>query len=265
MPGCGAGVVFHVEATSRVFEHKHGSRQCHTALRANPSSRSSRLSRTLTAKVPIAGETPSTSQPGGRAPAPGALGLVQAFINSFYDLEFEHGADLFATPASLSAWLSRSGLPTPGRLREADVRRAVTVREGLRALARGNGDGACRPDRDNLDRVIDARDRVNHAVDRLNDAARGATVEVRFTQAGPRFVAGGVSGLDRALGMVFASTAESMIAGSWSRLKICPGEHCGWAFYDHSRNLSGRWCSMAVCGGRAKARTHYRRQRERGR
>ena len=49
--------------------------------------------------------------------------------------------------------------------------------------------------------------------------------------------------------------------GSWARLKVCPGVDCGWVFYDHSRNNSSRWCSMAVCGGRTKARSHYRRRR----
>jgi predicted RNA-binding Zn ribbon-like protein len=32
-------------------------------------------------------------------------------------------------------------------------------------------------------------------------------------------------------------------------------------FFDNSRNQSGRWCSMSVCGGREKAKTHYRRRR----
>jgi predicted RNA-binding Zn ribbon-like protein len=62
-----------------------------------------------------------------------------------------------------------------------------------------------------------------------------------------------------ALGVLLAITAVAMADGTWSRLKVCPGEHCGWAFYDGSRNRSGRWCSMAVCGGRSKARAHYRR------
>jgi predicted RNA-binding Zn ribbon-like protein len=57
----------------------------------------------------------------------------------------------------------------------------------------------------------------------------------------------------------FAATA--IADGSWRRLKVCPGEDCGWAFYEHSRNRTGRWCSMAVCGGHAKARSHYRRLR----
>jgi predicted RNA-binding Zn ribbon-like protein len=64
---------------------------------------------------------------------------------------------------------------------------------------------------------------------------------------------------------LLAIALRAMIDGRWQRLKTCPGEHCGWVFYDHSRNNSGRWCSMAVCGGRTKARTHYqRRLRTRG-
>jgi predicted RNA-binding Zn ribbon-like protein len=51
-----------------------------------------------------------------------------------------------------------------------------------------------------------------------------------------------------------------MIDGSWLRFKACPGRGCGWAFYDHSRNQSARWCSMKVCGDREKARAYYQRK-----
>lgn len=50
-----------------------------------------------------------------------------------------------------------------------------------------------------------------------------------------------------------AGTVEDLLtsptAGS---VGVCPGEGCGWLFVDprHRR----RWCSMAVCGNRAKAR-----------
>ena len=44
------------------------------------------------------------------------------------------------------------------------------------------------------------------------------------------------------------------------RLKICP--NCEWLFLDRSRNRSRAWCDMAVCGNRAKANRHYRRNRE---
>ena len=190
-------------------------------------------------------------QPGGRLPAPGELVLVQAFINSHFDLEYDRGADLLATPAALMRWLKRRDLLTPGRLLdEVDVRRAVSVRERLRALARAN--------------CAEPGHRDYEALAALDAAARGVPIEIRFADGGPRLVPGGGSGLDRAFGLVLGITARAMIDRTWMRLKVCPGEHCGWAFYDHSRNQSGRWCSMAICGGRAKARAHYKRIREKG-
>ena len=183
-------------------------------------------------------------QPGARPPAPGPLALVQAFINSHYDLEVDHGADLFGTPAALRAWLHGHGLPAPARLTERDRRRAVELREGLRALAASPGDAA--------------------AIRRVNRAAAGAAVELRFAADGPTWVPVGGGALDRGLGIVLAQAAEAIATGTWARLKVCPGEDCGWVFYDSSRNRSGRWCSMAVCGGRAKARAHYQRRRGAG-
>jgi predicted RNA-binding Zn ribbon-like protein len=43
------------------------------------------------------------------------------------------------------------------------------------------------------------------------------------------------------------------------RIKQCGGEHCGWVFFDTTKNRSRRWCEMSVCGNRAKAKAHYRR------
>lgn len=200
----------------------------------------------------------SLPQPGAREPAPGELALVQSFINSHYDLEFEHGADLLATPAALERWLSRRALlgsePGAPALTEGGVSRAIAVREGLRALARTNGGHGPTP----------TKFAAASALAELNQAARGATIEVRFGDGGPRFICGPGAALDRALALLLAIAARAMIDGSWGRLKICPGDDCGWAFFDHSRNQSGRWCSMAVCGGRAKARAHYRRRRGEG-
>ncbi|MUK90713.1 hypothetical protein GMD78_20365 [Ornithinibacillus sp. L9] len=42
-----------------------------------------------------------------------------------------------------------------------------------------------------------------------------------------------------------------------SRVKKCEGDPCGWLFLDTSRNRSRRWCSMADCGNRAKAKRFY--------
>jgi predicted RNA-binding Zn ribbon-like protein len=197
----------------------------------------------------IDGAGRASLQPGGRSPAPGALALVQAFVNTHYDLEIEHGAELLATPAALDRWLRGHGLlaDPPGRLTGADLGRALAVRESLRALARLNSH--------------DGGENVDAAHAALNQAARGAASEVRFGVDGPRFTLSERGGIDAAFGVLLAITAGAMFDGGWSRLKTCPGADCGWVFYDHSRNRSGRWCSMSVCGGRAKARTHYLRHR----
>ena len=67
--------------------------------------------------------------------------------------------------------------------------------------------------------------------------------------------------LDAALALIATIVAVAQINGRWSRLKACSGEHCGWAFYDHSRNQAGSWCAMSVCGSRAKARDYRRRNK----
>ena len=46
-----------------------------------------------------------------------------------------------------------------------------------------------------------------------------------------------------------------------SRVKMCPGENCGWLFIDETRNARRRWCSMETCGNRAKASRHYHRRK----
>src|SRR4051812_37474339 len=78
-------------------------------------------------------------QPGGRSPAPGRLSLVQAFVNTSYDLEAGTGEELLGSPEELRSWLCRRGLlGADARVGVADLRRALDVREGLRALAFAN-------------------------------------------------------------------------------------------------------------------------------
>jgi predicted RNA-binding Zn ribbon-like protein len=181
---------------------------------------------------------------------------VQAFVNTHFDLVHEHGAEVLRSPAALGHWLREAGLSagglSPG---EPDLVRALTAREALRDLARSGRAGS--------GRAGPGRAGAGHgqpALRRLDAVAAGTRVEVRFDGTGPRFSAAPEAGVDGAIGCLLAITALAIADGSWSRLKVCPGDHCGWAFYDHSRNRTGRWCSMAVCGGRAKAKRHYRRR-----
>jgi predicted RNA-binding Zn ribbon-like protein len=184
-------------------------------------------------------------QPGGRRPAPGTLALVQAFVNTHYDLAGERGGEVLVTVEALHEWLGARQLAAPReRLDERDLDRAVAVREGLRALTFANND-----------QDLDVR-----AVDAMRRASATATTAIRIEPDGPRFGAGADAGIDGVIGVLLGITACAMIDGRWSRLKACPGRGCGWAFYDHSRNQSARWCAMKVCGDREKARAYYQRK-----
>lgn len=70
--------------------------------------------------------------------------------------------------------------------------------------------------------------------------------------------------LDRPLWPILRSAAELLVSGELGSLRECDSSTCSWLFLDRSRNRRRRWCDMATCGNRAKARRHYRRQRGSG-
>jgi predicted RNA-binding Zn ribbon-like protein len=175
-------------------------------------------------------------QPGGREPAPGELGLLQAFLNTHYDLE-SHGGEVLSGPDELRSWLAgRRLIAADAPVSAGDVARVIAIRETLRDLIGGRADHAAL-------------------------AELQATVRIRLEPGRPRLEPTERETIDGAIAGLIAIVATEMLGDRWSRLKVCPGVECGWAFYDHSRNRSGRWCSMSICGGRAKARAHYRRRR----
>jgi predicted RNA-binding Zn ribbon-like protein len=67
--------------------------------------------------------------------------------------------------------------------------------------------------------------------------------------------------LERPLWYIVQSAATLLTIGRLDRIRQCNDDHCGWLFFDVSKNRSRRWCSMKDCGNRAKARRHYRKTR----
>jgi predicted RNA-binding Zn ribbon-like protein len=172
--------------------------------------------------------------------APGELEVVRLFVNT---VDLEDGADELADPAALGAWLERHGLGRAGGVTPADLHAARRLREAIRTLLlEGSG--------------LHAR---KEAALTLTQAADRARLGLRFESAGTARLEPAASGVAGALARLVAIVAAAMADGTWGRLKACPADRCGWAFYDHARNRSRRWCSMAVCGNRTKARSYRRR------
>jgi predicted RNA-binding Zn ribbon-like protein len=186
------------------------------------------------------------TQPAGRPPAPGRLAYVQAFLNTFWDLDGD-GSEVWASPDAYGAWLRARGFG--GSPTAADLRQALDLREALRALCLANHDFADAPD------ALAVLDRIARAV-----APTAALTPSLSTGALDPVGDGPDAACALALAIVFAARAD----GSFRRVKACPHAHCGWAFYDFSRNRSGQWCSMRICGNRTKGETFRRRHARHG-
>jgi predicted RNA-binding Zn ribbon-like protein len=175
--------------------------------------------------------------------APGALSLVQRFVNS---VDLESGEDELTSPEMLRDWLAERGLMDAGdRATTADLKRAVDVREGLRALLLQNSGMPHDPER----------------VERLDTAVARAGLRVRFRAGAEPALEPDRGGVDGALGRLMAIVAGAVEDGAWTRLKACHRDPCFWAFYDRSKNRSGRWCKMEACGNIEKARAFRERHR----
>lgn len=53
--------------------------------------------------------------------------------------------------------------------------------------------------------------------------------------------------------------SDLLCHSSLSLIKKCENPNCILYFYDISKNHTRRWCSMNVCGNRAKVAAHYKR------
>jgi predicted RNA-binding Zn ribbon-like protein len=66
---------------------------------------------------------------------------------------------------------------------------------------------------------------------------------------------------DRALAVRAILAWDALAKTSARRLRPCANDECRLFLIDRSRAGTARWCSMAICGNRMKARRHYQKAR----
>jgi predicted RNA-binding Zn ribbon-like protein len=179
--------------------------------------------------------------------APGRLEIVRSFINT---ADIETGADELATTEGLERWIAQqdlvSGPLLPPECHGQELETAVALREALRALCLANN--GMTPDHDARTALVAATDSLHlHLTARFG---ADGMISLEPDEAGVR------QALAEVLTIVFAALHD----GNWHRLKACADDTCQFAFYDHSKNHSGHWCTMAECGNRAKVRNYRARQ-----
>jgi predicted RNA-binding Zn ribbon-like protein len=67
--------------------------------------------------------------------------------------------------------------------------------------------------------------------------------------------------VETVLGPITLSALALLTNADLSRIKQCGGDHCGWLFFDTTKNKSRRWCEMEVCGNRAKQKRYQKKQK----
>lgn len=63
------------------------------------------------------------------------------------------------------------------------------------------------------------------------------------------------------LGPLAGAVGDLLVRGERARVRRCEGARCTLWFFDGSRPNRRRWCSMALCGNRAKVAAHRARSR----
>jgi predicted RNA-binding Zn ribbon-like protein len=171
-----------------------------------------------------------------REKATGDLGLVQAFVNT---VDLQDGPEELSDPNTLKAWLVAKGLLDGAQPVDAsDLKHAIALREAIRSVIGANSGSKVYP--------------VDIAT--LNEAAAASGLRMRFGVDGKPRLEPEATGVVGAMARIVAAMYAAMEGEDWWRLKLCSSQACRWAFYDRSKNHSSRWCAMASCGNREKAR-----------
>ena len=76
--------------------------------------------------------------------------------------------------------------------------------------------------------------------------------------------AAGLAGLPALIASLAAGILAATADGTWPRLKACTAHECRWVYYDRSPAGRSRWCTMSLCGSRAKMRAYRDRTRVHG-
>ncbi|MFF7158884.1 CGNR zinc finger domain-containing protein [Streptomyces sp. NPDC008139] len=182
-------------------------------------------------------------QPGERSPAPGPLRLVQDLVNT---VDLESGDDALRTPAELAAWAGERGIEGPG-FDPGGLADVLVLREALRDVCQAHAGVDVPP------ATLEALERL------LSRAPLHLTVDAEGAAAVRP--APGLTGPPALTARVAAAVASAVADGTWPRLKACAADTCRWVYYDRSPSGRSRWCTMAICGSRAKMRAYRSRTR----
>jgi predicted RNA-binding Zn ribbon-like protein len=187
------------------------------------------------------------------------------FLNSVAT-PVDQEVDWIRDGAGLLAWLEQAGMvpadalaalraqSTPAEL-DAVAAQARALREWFRVFVRTRkGRPLAASDLGELERLNRLLERDERYEELVADDAHGFALREKRRWRSPE-----------SLLMPIAQALTKLVCDEdFTYVKACEGPRCTLMFADHTRGHARRWCSMAICGNRAKAAAHRKRVKERG-
>jgi predicted RNA-binding Zn ribbon-like protein len=102
-------------------------------------------------------------------------------------------------------------------------------------------------------------------LDRINRALAAAPARIRLERRGDGYawqIQQPAPSAISLLAPVLWSMGDLLAGPQLQRVRQCANDKCLWLFLDDSKSGSRRWCSMSMCGNRAKAQRHYLKIRQ---
>jgi predicted RNA-binding Zn ribbon-like protein len=168
------------------------------------------------------------------------------FIRTLRRRDSDSAVEELPDAAALGAWLRQCGPVTPARVTAGDVAAAHRLREAVFALiaaGRGAGVRTCDP----------------AALELVNQVAAGPVPAPLLDAAGTvSWLA--VRPVSATLALIARDAVDLVASPAIDRVRECASHDCQALFLDSSRPASRRWCSMDVCGNRAKKEAIRARQ-----
>jgi predicted RNA-binding Zn ribbon-like protein len=194
-----------------------------------------------------------------------ALGLD--FLNSIAT-PVDEPVDWIGNGEGLLAWLEQAGLVPAAVLAQMRERTSPAVLDDLAAQARElrewfrgfvrarKGRPVAAHDLDDLEPLnrLLARDERHEAIVAAGEGS-GAALTLRAFRHW--------SSPETLLLPIAEAMAKTLCEEDFTHVKACEGPRCTLLFADHTRGHARRWCSMALCGNRAKVAAHRKRLKER--
>jgi predicted RNA-binding Zn ribbon-like protein len=192
----------------------------------------------------------------------GSLGLD--FLNTLAT-PVDTPVDWIDDGAGLLSWLEQAQLvpaktlkllrtqAMPGEF-DAVAAQARGLREWFRGFLRARTGRGLRPedlrDLGPLNRLLDRDEQFGQLVPRLTEGAFHLELKPHRRWRTPESL----------LLPICEEIARVLCSGDLEHVKACEGSTCTLLFVDRTRGRARRWCSMAICGNRAKQAAHRNRR-----